>query len=101
MATTAYEERARATKAYRLADVLTAHRSSASSAAALPDEGRTLVAELAGTRQPSEATWALVCEILAEREREAARLAAAWLRDEEMPDPLAGIAPVNVDALVS
>ena len=40
-------------------------------------------------------------EILAERERQAARLVAAWIRDEELPDPFAGMAPVNVDPLVA
>lgn len=62
-----YEARSRTTKALRLAHVLITHRATAASVAALPPEGRAMVVELAGVRPPSEATWAVVEQLLLDR----------------------------------
>lgn len=51
----------------RLAHVLTAHGGTAASATVLPPEGRAMVVELAGVRPASEATWAVVEQLLFDR----------------------------------
>lgn len=61
----AREAAARTAKASKMANVLIAHKADATTVAALPENGRRLVAELAGCRMPSPTTWALVAEMVA------------------------------------
>jgi hypothetical protein len=68
MRSTVYEARHRTAKALRLAHVLTTHGATAASVAVLPPEGRAMAVELAGVRPPSEATWAVVEQLLLDRE---------------------------------
>lgn len=62
---------ARTRKAALLADVLERHGATSHQAFALPPSGRTMAAELAGVRLPSDTTWAAVVALL--RHREASR----------------------------
>lgn len=62
---TAREASARTVKASKMANVLIAHKADVATVAALPEEGRRIVAELAGCRMPSSTTWALVAEMVA------------------------------------
>lgn len=62
--TTTFEAAARTAKATKMANVLIAHGADADSAAALPLKGRAMTALLAGTRAPSDTTWALVVEMV-------------------------------------
>lgn len=66
-----YETTARYRKAERLADVLETFSAAPVDALSLPCEGRRMAEKLAMVRTASEATWALVAEIL--RARAAAR----------------------------
>lgn len=61
---TKFEAAARTAKASKMANVLIAHGADAETVAALPAKGRRMVAELAGTRLPSEETWALIVEMV-------------------------------------
>lgn len=61
---TGYEAAARQTKAEKMARVLLAHGATSDDVAALPPRGRRIVAELAGTRLPSQTTWDLVVDIV-------------------------------------
>jgi hypothetical protein len=58
------EATARMIKATKLATVLIAHRAEPAVVAAMPEAGRRLTATLAGTRSPSETTWALVTDLV-------------------------------------
>ena len=78
-----HEARNRTAKALRLAHILIAHGATAAMAAALPPKGRSIAADLAGVRRPSDATWAIVEQLL---------------RDRESPRPLVR---VNTEALVA
>lgn len=77
-----HEEAARTRKALRLRDVLLAHKATALEAAQMPAEGWDTVAQLADTRQPSDATKALVVLLLESAEAEALRCG---------PDPFVGL----------
>ncbi len=59
-----FEAAARTAKASKMASVLIAHGANPETAADLPMKGRMVTAELAGTRAPSETTWALVVEMV-------------------------------------
>lgn len=59
-----FEAAARTAKASKMANVLIAHGADAETVAALPLKGRTMTAQLAGCRAPSETTWALVVEMV-------------------------------------
>ncbi len=61
----AREAAARTAKASKMANVLIAHKADVATVAALPENGRRLVAELAGCRLPSQTTWSLVAEMVA------------------------------------
>lgn len=61
---TQHELVARRAKAIKLTDVLIAHGADFETAAALPPQGRTMVAQLAGCREASDTTWALVVEMV-------------------------------------
>ncbi len=61
---TTHEAAARQAKATKMANVLLAHGADAQAAAALPSHGRRIVAKLAGTKLPSETTWAVVVDQL-------------------------------------
>lgn len=60
----ACEVQARARKATLIANVLAAHGATSVDAAALPPQGRTIAAELAGVPAPSDATWHAVVGVL-------------------------------------
>lgn len=61
----AREAAARTAKASKMANVLIAHKADVATVAALPEEGRRIVAELAGCRMPSPRTWELVADMVA------------------------------------
>lgn len=67
MTTTSNETLARFRKANRLADVLETFSGSADDVAVMATEGRRMAEQLAMVRVASEATWALVAEILRTR----------------------------------
>lgn len=62
-----YETVARYRKAERLADVLETFSGTGADVEVLPTEGRRMAEQLAMVRVASEATWALVAEILRTR----------------------------------
>lgn len=62
---TKFEAAARERKAAAMACVLVSHGADGAGTAGLPAAGRAMVAELAGCRPPSEATWARVCDLVA------------------------------------
>ncbi len=63
-----HEGLARHIKATHLANVLDAHDISAKYAARVPEGIRVELAKSIGVKRPSQATWALVVEMLADRE---------------------------------
>lgn len=79
---TAYEVVARQVKADRIVRALEAHGATPSQVAALDDGERARVALVAGTRRPSEDTWALVVELFTQRARYSASTLAAMAADE-------------------
>ena len=68
MSATTGEAAARTRKAALLADVLQRHGSTSADAFALSPLGRSVAAQLAGVRAPSDATWAAVVALLRHRE---------------------------------
>lgn len=65
--TSSHETIARYRKAERLADVLETFSGTADDVDDLPTKGRRMAEELAMVRVASEATWALVAEVLRTR----------------------------------
>lgn len=59
---TKHEAAARQAKASKMVAVLLAHGADSATVAQLPTRGRAIVAELAGCRTPSDATWQVVVE---------------------------------------
>lgn len=66
--------RARLVKARALAEVLARHGATGSDVAGLPATSRRTVEELAGVRESSDATWAMVADLVAAR-----RDLSAWM----------------------
>jgi len=68
-----FEQRKRIDKAWKLSAILEQHGATPSAAAALPLKARLHAAEVAGVNPPSEKTWQLTVEYLANRLRATGR----------------------------